>query len=517
MKRILFCLGFVFLCSIGFSAKYKIANISYDVLGITKPYAIERNVEVDKSRVFNSYSELNLYIKDLEQQLKNQRVFSESNISLSYDDIKGGEEVSLVHLHIFASDSKHLLIVPYPKYDSNNGLTLKAKVKDTNFLGTMSPLNADVSFFSGENSETEEWENKLGFSLSYDYPFKLGPFKSSWNNSVSFDYTFGKQSPEFNVSSGFTFILPFDMFSISLDLKQSVVRNFDYKKYGDDLYFIEEATFSVPIILQKIDNWGNVTWSPYVSYVWNWDADGISKENKDLSSPLLTVGHTIGTSRINWIGNFRNGLSATAGQSLGYNFQKDNFIPKVWAELIGYKALAKYVGLSGRLYTFAAYNGTEKIGGKLRGIKDDQKYEGTDTKALSVSTAILFNIDLPIHIITTDWCGWFDALFGEESKVSKAFRFMRYFDFEMQLSPFIDAALTQNTATGRTFSIKDGFYAAGLEVIIFPQKWRSIEIRASLGVDVGRKIIKKAVSSLIDDSWRTGSAYELYIGIGMHY
>ena len=171
MKRILFCLGFVFLCSIGFSAKYKIANVSYDVLGITKPYAIERNVEVDKSRVFNSYSELNLYIKDLEQQLKNQRVFSESNISLSYDDIKGGEEVSLVHLHIFASDSKHLLIVPYPKYDSNNGLTLKAKVKDTNFLGTMSPLNADVSFFSGENSETEEWENKLGFSLSYDYPF----------------------------------------------------------------------------------------------------------------------------------------------------------------------------------------------------------------------------------------------------------------------------------------------------------------------------------------------------------
>ncbi len=517
MRRF-FLLGCLLLtASFLFASKYRIANVTYDVLGITRPYAIERNVEVDKSRIFNSYTELNLYIKDLEQQLINKRTFSASNISLTYDDIKGDEEISLVHLHIFTSDSKHLLIVPYPKYDSNSGLTLKAKIKDTNFLGTMSALNADVEFFSGEDSETSEWKNKLGFSLSYDYPFKMGSFKSSWNNSLSFSYTFGKDAPEFNVTTGFTFILPFDTFSISLDLKQSVIRNFDYKKYGDDLYFVEGATLSIPIILQKIDNWGNVTWSPYVSYTWNWDADGISTENKDLSSPILDFGHSISTSRVNWIGNFRNGISATVGQSLGYNFQKDQYIPKVYTELMGYKSAFKYVGFSGRLYGFASYNGTEKIGSKLRGIKDDQKYSGTDKKALDVSAAILINLDMPIHIITTDWCGWIEAIFGEESKIAKAFGFMRYLDFELQISPFVDAALTRNTATGRTFSIKDGFYSAGLEVLVFPQKWRSIEVRASLGVDVGRKLIKKAVSSLIDDSWRTGSSYELYIGIGLHY
>ena len=517
MRRLFLTGLFFLLASLSFASKYRIANVTYDVLGITRPYAIERNVEIDKSRVFNSYTELNLYIKDLEQQLINKRTFNSSNISLTYDDIKGDEEISLVHLHIFTSDSKHLLIVPYPKYDSNTGLTLKAKVKDTNFLGTMSPLNADVEFFSGEDSVTAEWKNKLGFSLSYDYPFKMGPFKSSWNNSLSFSYTFGKDSPEFNVTTGFTFILPFDTFSISLNLKQSIIRNFDYKKYGDDFYFVEGATLSVPVILQKIDNWGNVTWSPYVSYTWNWDHDGISPDNKDLSSPILAFGHTIGTSRVNWRGNFRDGLSVTAGQSLGYNFQKDTFIPKVHAELIGYKSAFKYVGFSGRLYGFASYNGTEKIGAKLRGIKDDMKYDGTDKKALDVPVAILFNIDMPIHIITTDWCGWIQAIFGEESKMAKAFSFMRYLDFELQISPFIDAGLTKNAVTGRIFSIQDGFYGAGFEMLIFPQKWRSIEVRASLGVDVGRKIIKKVIPSLIDDSWRSGSAYELYIGIGLHY
>ena len=95
---------------------------------------------------------------------------------------------------------------------------------------------------------------------------------------------------------------------------------------------------------------------------------------------------------------------------------------------------------------------------------------------------------------------------------------MRYFDFEMHISPFFDFALSDNLITGKTFAIKDGWYAAGLEVLVYPAKWRSLVVRASAGIDAGRKIIKKAVSKLIDDTWRKQvSALEISIGIGLFY
>lgn len=517
MARRLFILILFFLSSFCLHAgKYRIAGVHYDILGITKEYAIQRNIEIDTSRVFHSYEELHLYIKDLEQQFSNQRVFSTSLVNLSYD-LEEQSEITPVHIHVFTADSKHLLIVPYPKYDSNTGVTLKLKAKDTNFLGTMNTMNADLNFFSGNNNELDEYQTKLGLSFSYDYPFNIRKIKSSWNNSLSFDYVFGKSRPEFNFSTGFTFILPYQKLSFSLTLTQSIVQNLDYTKYNDELYFTESAVFAVPVTLQKIDNWGNVTWTPAVSYVFNWDHDGIAPENTALSSPLLSFQHTISTSRVNWIGNFRDGLSATAGQSIAYNFQTDQIIPKVWGELIGYKAAFKYVGFSGRIYAFAITNGKEKIGSKLRGIRDEVTYQYSVLKALEVPVGVVLNFDMPIHVISTDWTGWTARIFGEESKVTKALHFMRYLDFELQLSPFVDFALTKNAVTGRLLDIRDGFYCAGIEAIVFPNKWRSIEVRASLGVDVGRKVLKKVSSKLFDDSWRTGSSYELYIGIGLHY
>ena len=55
-------------------------------------------------------------------------------------------------------------------------------------------------------------------------------------------------------------------------------------------------------------------------------------------------------------------------------------------------------------------------------------------------------------------------------------------------------------------------------MLVYPAKWRSLVVRASAGVDAGRKIIKKAVSKLIDDTWRKQvSALEISIGIGLFY
>ena len=51
-------------------------------------------------------------------------------------------------------------------------------------------------------------------------------------------------------------------------------------------------------------------------------------------------------------------------------------------------------------------------------------------------------------------------------------------------------------------------------MLIFPQKWRSIEVRASFGVDVGRAVL----SRFIDTSWRHDvSKWELFIGLSTAY
>ena len=45
-------------------------------------------------------------------------------------------------------------------------------------------------------------------------------------------------------------------------------------------------------------------------------------------------------------------------------------------------------------------------------------------------------------------------------------------------------ALVHDSKTGRYYHPADGWYAGGMEVIVYPEKMRSIYVRASLGVDL---------------------------------
>ena len=75
-------------------------------------------------------------------------------------------------------------------------------------------------------------------------------------------------------------------------------------------------------------------------------------------------------------------------------------------------------------------------------------------------------------------------------------------------------ALCYNKITQTYFDIKDGFYAGGLEVIVYPLKWSGITIRGSVGIDVGRKFL----ANHINMDWRENvSKKEFSIGFGLHY
>jgi hypothetical protein len=188
--------------------------------------------------------------------------------------------------------------------------------------------------------------------------------------------------------------------------------------------------------------------------------------------------------------------------------------PSLSATFAGYYPF-KYAGIVSRLQFLTYSNTVIGIGGYLRGIRDSQ-----DT-LLDTTTALIFNFDVPIKIVQTDWRGWGKAIFKTEMP-----SWFRFFDFEFQFSPFVDAALSQFDAAefkagrARTFDPRDGWYAAGLDALVFPNEFRSIQVRASLGVDavrVAERFLPSVANKLFNTDWRKASMYEIFIGIGLHY
>lgn len=492
--KIFFAILFSFSFSL-YSIEYKIVKANFLVDGITRKTDIERTLPIDKNKVFNNLDEIEIYAKDYEQKLLNTRLFTTAEVK--YNTEKYTDDVFNVSLEIKVIDSKHFICIPYPKYDSNEGFILKLKMKDTNFIATMNPMESELSFtFEQKNGSTRF---KPGATFVYNLPFKIGIVNASWNNDYAFKYTLVENISEWNMNTGFTFSIPLQYISFDFNFTQASVRDLDYLKYGDDTYFTEKASFSSPIKLDTINNWGDILYTPKIAYVWNWDKDGINIHNEDLSSPLLTFSHGISTKRINWIGNFRQGLSLNLEQSIAYDFLVNEFKPGISGEILAFKAFTHF-GINGRLYAYGNIGKSEKIGNRLRGIKDEQYFSKntnySDSFACKTSSALILNLDFPIKLFSMNW---------KKAKV---------LNFEVQVSPFIDIALMDNKATGTGFYYKDGFYTAGFEVLVFPEKWNSIQLRASAGIDLSKNLLK----NVLNTSWRdNASMFEILIGIGLFY
>ncbi|MBQ8013217.1 MAG: hypothetical protein IJ257_02300 [Treponema sp.] len=516
-----------------FSERYKISETNY-TLEKTREEDLRRSVFIDTNRIFENEEEFAAYIADLKQRLMNTRAFDTVELTIKSESSETNEEnsadtqeinesspennkIKQVSLAIECHDTKSLLILPYPKYDSNNGFIFKIKVKDVNFFGTMNTMNAGAFIGLKEDVKTGEQNLTFGTEFNYSYPFQAGPFKCSWNNSLELEYTSGVKLLEFWSGSGFTFELPFNRFSLVYNISEHANRDSEYDEFDDTLHFTTDSTFSIPVKLFDIDNWGAIFWTPFVSGKVSYDNDGINIKNDDLASPVLSVGQSISTNRINWYGNFRQGLYAQIGHSLGYDFMQEEIEPRVFAEIQAFKAF-KYAGINTRISVFASNSNRNLISDKIRGVRDKQTYANSRHKALKTPSALVLNLDLPIHLITTHWLDWSNSLFGEDSWFSRTFAWTDKFNFELQVSPFFDIALTKNEVTGRLFAFEDGWYTGGIEFLLFPERWKGIVMRASLGIDLGRAFISEKYPDKIDMSWRESiKKYEIFAGIGLHY
>ena len=193
------CLVLVLLATIFmvFAEQYQITDIQYELDGRTKEYALSKALNIRKDRIFESQEEIQLYLDFISQKLSDQRVLENTQVQYELGTATA-EGIIPVTLFIIADETWNILPLPYPKYDSNSGFTLKLKVKDYNFFGTMEPLNFDLEFYQKDEGTT----NVLGLGIDFAIPFALGILDAQWNNKASIDYTFGDSSPNFSFSTG---------------------------------------------------------------------------------------------------------------------------------------------------------------------------------------------------------------------------------------------------------------------------------------------------------------------------
>lgn len=517
MKKNILSVLFVFL-GFCFAQQYKINNVDYNIegsglkiLGKTSPAILERNIPIDKTLVFESEDELLKYLEDYEQKLANTRAFDSFLVEYFIKEEISEDNILPVELLVSIKDSIHMLALPYFKYDSNVGTQLKLKAKDTNFIGTMNTMSADILLEIQQDDINSQVKIAPGLNFKYDFPFKMGPFNSTWINNYGILYIIEEDFFEWDAKTGLNLELPFNFLTWNLELYQYFNRNYSYYNYGDDLYFNEEARLSTTLKLYDFKSIGKLNYTPYMGINFYWDNDGINKLNTDLSGPTLSIGHSLSTSKINWNNNFRTGSSLILSNTYSYNFQRNILYPYLSFEALLYKAFVltdkpffNTIALNSNLYYFdylinynkepyinyLAEDGS-RIGGRLRGIRDEQR-------VCKTTSAFVFNFDFPVRLFTINF---------EKS-------IFRFFSCDVQLSPFFDMALTYNKATDKWYNLKDGLYSAGFEVLVYPQKWSSFTVRAMAGLDIGRLLLKNNLNS----SWREDvSPYEFSIGIGLHY
>ena len=503
---------FITITSI-YSENYKILKGIYNtkgnfILTTTKGSSIERNYPLDKKTIFTD-EELENYLQNYHQQLKNSRFFEEIDVSWE----KAGEEDSVILINVLVSvvDSNHFLAVPYANFKDDSSatkLTPKIKAKDTNFLGTMNPLTSDLNIEIKKDKSDDFWTFEPGFTISYDFPFKAGPFDFTWVNDYGFDFIIGDSHPEWNIKSGLKAVLPLDKISFELEMYQYWYGETDYIPYDDYNYGKNSFIFSTPVSLYKFKNYTYLKYTPSASFSVNYDINSINDDNISLKGPDISFSHKLHNSKINWNNNFRQGYSWSITNNWPYNFFRKEWSPSVSVEgqYFNYVKLEDRnyldaVGLAVDFYAFTYFNLTpsdlydnsvslygEKIGSRIRGVPDDT-YFGNEEPSYTTSTAIVMNIDLPVNIITT--CFKHDII-----------------NFDMQFSPFMDIAIYRDRALPLQ---TDSIICAGMEVLVYPYKWSSFTIRGSIGFDLKSAISENnAIKGLLHNK-------EISIGLGLHY
>ena len=490
---------------------YVIRKIDFDITGRTQPYYLMLNGELHEGERIIGQENFDRYINRRIQTLNNQRVLDDTATKIVYFlDEPEADGAIPVRLLVTAKDAWNFIVLPYPKYDSNDGFSLTLKARDYNFLGTMSPLRIDAGYKLDNDS-------KHSFNLMFDSDIPFRAFDLDWE--INFDHYFnlaiGKKLYYQNVTGllvkmpvsfttmtlGFNHYLTFNE-EISAGNKAAYGHTNDYyDPYGtSELY----ASFGIPLGIEA-GEFGQLYYTPRVSAKLNYPYSKMDEPHK----PAATISHSIGFGRVNWIGNLRQGLTASLGNSNTWNIDRSDAPLEINLDLntAFYWPFNKIIGFNARLKYRHFWKWSDKnnnwlsfsgAGNVLRGVIDND---------IDAYYMLSLNLELPVRVLRFWPSDWLNN------------QNLRYFNFEMFFSPFFDFAMIESPYSklknnGATkFGFEDMVSTTGLEVVVFPAITRSLYIRGSLGYNIS-KINERGLPL----KWGFFPQWdEIYIGVDLHF
>jgi hypothetical protein len=492
---------------------YVISGFDFNIEGRTRPFAIIYNGEFKANEEIRGLENLEKYIRNKIQLLLNQRVLEKVNIEYTLSDPADDGKVP-VHLLISVEDTWNIIAVPYPKYDTNSGFELIVKARDYNFLGTMNPFRLDLGYKYDEKNR-----NSIVFEIDTDTPFTA--FGYNWN--INFDHFFhyrpdADEPYYYKNVTGVSMELPLKKTTFTFGFEESSILNeenadryeAEYGGFQKGLYMASElyTSWKIPTGL-NIGSYGELTYTPRISNTFNhgfpqWPLDEFRL------GPFMKFSHNLGFNRINWIGNYREGLDVSMDNSYTLDFHRadNNKEPLDFnysASGIGHFIISDSFGISSYLqfrqwfYHDPEYH--DSAGDVLRGILD---------KAVCADYMLSLNLDFPIRIFRFTPSQWFRKTW------------MRLVDFEMHFSPIIDLALYHDPSSGTSFDFRNILVSGGAEFIVFPSFMRSLYIRISIAWNLREYINSPSESYLpsglpVIPKLPDGDNREIFIGIGHHY
>jgi hypothetical protein len=469
---------------------FVISSFEFNIDGITSPRALIDKGELVIGEKITGVSNLEKYIRKKTQMLINERVLD--NVKIDYVTGREDEGLIPVHLAINIKDTWNIVAIPRPKYSSNSGFELVLKARDYNFLGTMSPLRLDIGY-----QYDEQGRNFFLFEQDANIPFRIFGLKWNFKFFNSFNYRPNMEKPfYFNNISGLSAELPFKFTTITVGFNESLFLNEEnddickplYGDFQDGVYMSSRpyVTWKIPTGV-LIGNYGEIEYTPEMSAVFNhefsqWPLDEIRK------GPFLNLNHSLSFDNLDWIGNFLTGVDVSLGNSFSFDYYRTG--KQAWTGYLGFKSISHFIitdffGMSARLMYrrwFLRDGEYMETGDALRGILD---------KDVSADYMLSLNLDFPVRVLRFEPSKWLNN------------QKLRIFNFELHLSPVVDAALYHDPVNNIDFKFKNVLFAGGVEAVIFPEFFRSLFLRFSMGWNLS--------------NFANGRNWEFYLGTDYHY
>jgi hypothetical protein len=304
-----------------------IDSVEISITGHTREQAVRTYLDIGAGSKFKNREELEAFIEQKEQELKNARVFRES--SIKYTVVEEPEEetetITRIALTVSILDGWTFYPIPLYQYSSSYGHMFMGVVYDTNLFGSM-VTGMFVLRYNRELFSTSLVLNKIRlFGIPWNTIFRYEYVEQIKQEDGTVTFHYDRKSINFGIGAA-----PPITGDLYYDFLPSIEYRFDYHLRSGE---------------------------PDEAYI----PPGIT----------LLYDHSVGIDTVNWYRNFKKGLAIELNHIIGYTPLSGLITNKFRPEISGF-TYAGPIGVSGRITGFGRH-GVERTGAgkELRGVIDN--------------------------------------------------------------------------------------------------------------------------------------------------